>query len=169
MRLTTGRMMVVVVLVAVNLVAIRALVAIPDFRGYVGIMPLIVAETGAIRCLRVRGRIRGFWVSFVVADALLAFHQASAVSRTRLFSACPGGEAWWLYDNFAERMLTAVWPTFFAAPTPDRLAIWMLVWFLPIGLLACLAGLVARWAFDLWTRQRAAAEDGPAPVLPPAE
>jgi hypothetical protein len=164
LRLTTRRMMVGVAVVAVNFAAIRALYALTGHAVYNATVPLLAAEAAALRCWAVYGRSRAFWAAFVVTDLPLTMQLVACM----IFDGVPGSAAWDWYSDVASNVLQSVGLQhgYYPAPTLDLIAIWIVLALLPIGVLACLAGLVARWAFDLWTRRHRVMADNATPQPP---
>jgi hypothetical protein len=163
MRLTIRGIMVGVLVVAANLAVMRIMFAFGEFAGYFGVLPLIVADLGAIQCSRTRGRNRAFGAGVIAVDALLSAHQADW-----MFHGALPHTVWWRYGALVQGALESLHVQLGGLPILALVAISATGYFLPIGLLAWLAGLAARGVFDLWIRAHAPAANSPAPGGPPS-
>ncbi len=78
-RISIGRLMIVVGLIALNLSAARALLAIEAWL-LVGVAPAGLAlQFAAFRLIRSRGRARMFWAGFLAAGVLAAWSLVGAM------------------------------------------------------------------------------------------
>src|SRR4051794_40808491 len=94
-------MMAALVVVAIDCVAVRALVAEGRFSGFV--LPGLVEQAGLVALLLSRGRVRTFWVGFVVFSVVaeLAYWFTVGISGKPLAPLYRAYLSWILEHAFA--------------------------------------------------------------------
>lgn len=143
-RVSLASLMVVVVVIAIELTAVRALSTYLVRLAFVPVLSGLVLQVGLIKLARRRGRERMFWAGFIGAVSLAliscVWEESAPNSRT------PWGSPWLGYMSAVDRFLPALsirtdprgWPVMLVATNAPVLFLPQLLVGVAGGILVCM-------------------------------
>ncbi len=146
-RVSIGRIMILVALLAVSLAFVRMAAFYDDEMAAGVALPGMLLPWGVFQAVRLRGRPRGFWAGFVVAGlaATAAFVWATATPGSGLFLALVAYTR--RATDLFRWMQIGRWMLFLPRPMLAEYALFAVVWALPQIAVALFGGLLGREAF----------------------